>query len=170
MDAHLHISWSDYHEAIERLALAIHDSSWPHNQIVCIARGGLRVGDSLSRLFRIPLAIISTQSYTGEAGNVRGELKVAKHMTMTAPSLGNRVLLVDDLVDSGFTLQVVKDHLLETHPGIQDLRTAVLWYKASSKCVPDYYVAHLPDNPWIHQPFEPYEQMSLAELRRRIGR
>ncbi len=168
MGAHLYVSWSDYHEALERLAIAIDDSAWSFNQIVCIARGGLRVGDSLSRLFKVPLAIISTQSYMGDGGNVRGELKMAKHMTMTTGSLGDRVLLVDDLVDSGFTLQAVKEHFLKTYPDIRDLRTAVLWYKACSKSAPDYFVHFLPDSPWIHQPFEPYEQMSVADLRQRI--
>jgi hypoxanthine phosphoribosyltransferase len=170
MGAHLYVSWSDYHDAIERLALAVHDSGWPFNQIVCIARGGLRVGDTLSRLFKLPLAIISTQSYMGEAGNVRGELRIARHMTMTSASLGDRILLVDDLVDSGHTLEVMKEHLLTRCTGIQDLRTAVLYYKACSKCVPDYYVEHLPDSPWIHQPFEPYEQIQVSDLRERIRR
>lgn len=60
--ADLHVTWDDYHQAIERLAAAIHDSGWRFNQIVCIARGGLRIGDTLSRIFKLPLAIISTQS------------------------------------------------------------------------------------------------------------
>jgi hypoxanthine phosphoribosyltransferase len=163
--ADLYVTWSDYNESIERLAVKLNESGWRFNQIVCIARGGLRVGDTLSRIFKLPLAIISTQSYTGEAGKKRGALTVAKHMTMTTPTLGDRVLLVDDLVDSGATLDVVKRHLVETYPAIQDLRTAVLWHKACSACVPDYCVEYLPDNPWIHQPFEPYELMSVSDLR-----
>ena len=162
--ADLHVTWDDYHQAIELLAAKIHDSGWRFNQIVCIARGGLRIGDTLSRIFKLPLAIISTQSYAGDAGRERGTLTVAKHMTMTTPSLGDRVLLADDLVDSGVTLDVVQRHLLDTYPTIADLRTAVLWYKACSKCAPDYYVRYLPENPWIHQPFEPYERMSAREL------
>ena len=63
--ADLYVSWDEYHRAIEVLALKVHESGWPFNQIVCIARGGLRVGDTLSRIFKLPLAIISTQSYTG---------------------------------------------------------------------------------------------------------
>jgi len=55
--------------------------------------------------------------------------------------------------------------LVETHPAILEIRSAVLWYKACSKCTPDYYVHYLPDSPWIHQPFEPYELMSVSELR-----
>jgi hypoxanthine phosphoribosyltransferase len=162
--ADLYVTWPDYHNAIERLAIAVHQSGWPFNQIVCIARGGLRVGDTLSRIFKLPLAVISTQSYGGEAGKERGTLTVAKHMTMTTPTLGDRVLLVDDLVDSGATLDVVKQHLIDTYPTIVDIRTAVLWYKACSACAPDYHVHFLAESPWIHQPFEPYELMSVSEL------
>jgi len=89
---------------------------------------------------------------------------VAEHMTMTTPTLGDRVLLADDLVDSGVTLDVVQRHLRERYPAIVDLRTAVLWHKACSTCTPDYHVHYLPENPWIHQPFEPYERMSVREL------
>jgi len=167
--ADLYVSWSDYHRAIERLAARVHDSGWPFNQIVCIARGGLRIGDTLSRIFDLPLAILSTASYTGEAGNVRGEIVVAEHMTMTTRELGNRVLLVDDLVDSGVTLDVVKKDLARRFTHIEDIRTAVLWYKGCSQVRPDYHVDHLPENPWIHQPFEPYERMKPAELAARLA-
>ena len=34
---------------------------------------------------------------------------------------------------------------------------------------PDYHVDYLPDNPWIHQPFEVYDTMRPADLRARIG-
>lgn len=160
----LYVNWDAYHHAIERLAARVHESGWPFNQIVCIARGGLRVGDALSRIFTLPLAIISTQSYTGAAGRERDTLTIAEHMTMSTPELGDRVLLVDDLVDSGATLEAVRRHLLAAYPAIADLRTAVLWHKACSMYAPDYAVHFLPENPWIHQPFEHYERMSLPEL------
>ena len=38
--ADLYVSWSDYHQAIERLAAKVHESGWRFNQVVCIARGG----------------------------------------------------------------------------------------------------------------------------------
>jgi hypothetical protein len=167
--ADLHVSWSDYHRAVERLAGVVHASGWAFDQIVCIARGGLRVGDVMSRLFRRPLAIIYTQSYVEDAGRVQGEITVSKHMAMMTPGLGARVLLVDDLVDSGVTLEVVRDVLLAEHRGVREIRTAVLWYKGCSKFIPDYYVEHLPENPWIHQPFEPYDVMTVEELMQRAG-
>lgn len=167
--ADLYVSWSDYHRAIERLAEKVHASGWEFDQIVCIARGGLRVGDVMSRIFERPLAIIFTQSYIENAGRVQGEITVSKHMAMMTSDLGSKVLLVDDLVDSGVTLDVVKGLLLKEHACVQEIRTAVLWYKACSQFVPDYYVEHLAENPWIHQPFEPYDVMKPEDLGRRSG-
>ena len=79
-------------------------------------------------------------------------------------SLKGRVLLVDDLVDSGLTLKKVVEHLQNNYPGVTEVRTAVLWWKGCSQVEPDYYVEYLGDNPWIHQPFEEYDTMRLGQL------
>ena len=166
--ATLNVSWPQYHALIERLALAVHDSGWHFNQIICIARGGLRVGDVLSRIFEVPLAILSTHSYAAGGGTVRGQLVIAEHMTMTAPRLGERVLLVDDMVDSGHTLEAVSKTLPTRFVHIAELRTAVLWYKAHSVFRPDYFVEHLAENPWIYQPFEIYDTLRPEALKARL--
>ena len=166
----LHVSWDRYNTLIERLALVVHESGYAFDQIICIARGGLRVGDVLSRIYEKPLAILSTHSYAAEAGTVRGELVIAEHMTMTSPTLGSRVLLVDDMVDSGHTLAMVVAELPKRHPHIVALRSAVLWWKACSVFRPDFHVDYLPDNPWIHQPFEVYDHLRPQELAARLAR
>ena len=107
----LKVSWDEYNTLVERLAYKVYESRYEFNQIICIARGGLRVGDVLSRIFEMPLAILSTHSYVADGGTSRGELVIAEHMTMTKPRLGDRVLLVDDMVDSGHTLQAVHAEL-----------------------------------------------------------
>ena len=165
----LHVSWDQYNTLVERLALAVHESGIAFNQIICIARGGLRVGDVLSRIFDLPLAILSTHSYTAEGGTVRGELIIAEHMTMTSPQLGDRVLLVDDMVDSGHTLDLVTRTLPQRFHNITLCKTAVLWWKACSVVRPDFHVEYLPDNPWIHQPFEVYDTLRPAALKARLG-
>jgi uncharacterized protein len=165
----LHVSWDQYNTLIERLALQVHESGWRFNQVICIARGGLRVGDVLSRIYELPLAILSTHSYTAEGGTLRGQLVIAEHMTMTSPRLGDRVLLVDDMVDSGHTLQAVRKELPLRFHHITDIRTAVVWYKACSVVKPDYFVSYLPDNPWIHQPFEVYDTLRPEGLMARLG-
>ena len=165
----LNVSWEQYHALIERLALAVHESGYAFDQIICIARGGLRVGDVLSRIYEKPLAILSTHSYAADGGTVRGELVIAEHMTMTSPALGGRVLLVDDMVDSGHTLAMVVAELPKRYPHIVSLRSGVLWWKACSVFRPDFHVDYLPDNPWIHQPFEIYDRMRPQELKARLA-
>jgi len=165
----LDVSWEQYNTLVERLALRVYESGWRFNQIICIARGGLRVGDVISRIFELPLAILSTHSYTAEGGTLRGELVIAEHMTMTSPRLGDRVLLLDDMVDSGHTLEAVYKTLPKRFPHITDVRTAVLWHKAHSVFKPDYHVEYLADNPWIHQPFEVYDTMRPETLKKRLA-
>ncbi len=161
----LYVSWSDYHYKIEQLAVQIYQSGWEFNQIVCLARGGLRVGDILSRIYQQPLAILATSSYSGPGKQERESLTFSRHLTMTTENIGSRILLVDDLVDSGITLQETIPWLKQnTGSPIEEIRTAVLWYKACSIIKPDYYIEYLADNPWIHQPFEHYEYITPDEL------
>ena len=161
----LYVSWSDYHQKIEQLAAQIYESGWKFNQIVCLARGGLRVGDILSRIYKQPLAILATSSYSGSGKQERGNLTFSCHPTMTTENLGSHILLVDDLVDSGITLEQTIPWLKEySDSPVEEIRTAVIWYKACSVIAPNYYVDYLLDNPWIHQPFEPYEFMSPEDL------
>lgn len=161
----LYISWSEYHQKIEQLAVKIYQDNWNFNQIVCIAKGGLRIGDILCRIYDQPLAILSAYSYGGAENRIRGAIAFSQHLAMTTDKLGSRVLLVDDLVDSGISLRE-SISWLESHYSheIAEIRTAVLWYKSCSAITPNYYVDYLPDNPWIHQPFEPYERISPSQL------
>lgn len=161
----LYVSWSEYHQKIEQLAVKVYESNWEFNQIVCLARGGLRIGDLLSRIYNQPMAILSTASYGGTGGQVRGAITFSRDLAMTTASLGNRVLLIDDLVDSGESLRRSIGWLNSRYGFyIDEIRTAVLWYKQCSVIAPDYYVDYLVHNPWIHQPFEPYEKVTPAEL------
>ena len=161
---HLWVSWTAYHRAIEELAATVHAGGWKFDQILCLARGGLRPGDVLSRIFDVPLAVLSTSSYRENVGTEQGELDIASAITMARGALGGRILLVDDLVDSGVTLQRVQAQLSQTHPAVIEIRSAVIWYKQCSMFKPDYYLHHLPDNPWIHQPFEQYDGLRAEQL------
>ena len=161
----LFVSWEQYHRNIEQLALQIYDSGWQFGQIVCLAKGGLRIGDILCRLFEQPLAILSIAAYGGADNRIRGDVVISQHLSMTSETLGSRILLVDDLVDSGNSLQQAINWLNRRYgDGITELKTAVIWQKACSTTQPDFAVQFLADNPWIHQPFEIYEKLSLPQL------
>ena len=126
---HLYVSWDEYHLLIERLALKVANSGWEFDQILCLARGGMRPGDVLSRVFDKPLAIMSTSSYRAESGTIQGRLDLAKYITMPKGELAGRVLLVDDLSDSGVTQT----------------------------------------SPWIHQPFEEYDNLRPDGLAKKFS-
>jgi uncharacterized protein len=165
---HLYVSWDEYHLLIERLALKVHNSGWQFDQILCLARGGMRPGDVLSRVFDKPLAIMSTSSYRSEGGTIQGRLDLAKYITMPKGELADRILLVDDLADSGVTLKAVVDRLRGI-PSITELRSAVIWTKAVSTYIPDYYVEMLATSPWIHQPFEDYDTLRPEGLAKKLA-
>jgi hypoxanthine phosphoribosyltransferase len=124
----------------------------------------MRPGDILSRIFDKPLAIMSTSSYRAEAGTVQGNLDIARYITTPKGEIAGRVLLVDDLADSGLTLNAVVSQLRNNYLPITELRTAVIWTKGVSSFKPDYQVDYLPSNPWIHQPFESYDAMGPDKL------
>jgi hypoxanthine phosphoribosyltransferase len=124
----------------------------------------MRPGDILSRIFDKPLAIMSTSSYRAEAGTVQGNLDIARYITTPKGEIAGRVLLVDDLADSGHTLNAVVHQLRTNYKPISELRTAVIWTKGLSTFQPDYSVDFLPTNPWIHQPFESYDALGPDKL------
>ncbi len=160
----LWVSWDQYHALIERLALIIHESAWKFDKIICLARGGVRVGDVLSRIYDVPLGILATSSYREAAGTQQGTLDIAQFITITRGTLDGRVLLVDDMVDTGMTFNRVGEHLRTQFPDITEMKSAVLWWKGHAKASPDYYVEKLPTNPWIHQPFEDYDSLRPHQL------
>ncbi len=160
----LEVSWDEYHRLIESLALQVHEAGYRFDSLLCLARGGLRVGDVLSRVFDLPLAILSASSYREAAGKQQGRLDIAEYITSTGGPLTGTLLLVDDLVDSGVTLGRVIEHLKQRYPGLTEVRSAVLWYKARSDFAPDFYVEYLVNSPWIRQPFEVYDGLRPAQL------
>ena len=129
----------------------------------------MRVGDILCRIFDKPLAVLFASSYASfsEANNhpTRSKIKFSEHISAIESNLTGNILLVDDLVDSGISLQeAIK--WLQTHYGqeIREIKTAVIWYKGCSAIKPDFYIDYLPHNPWIHQPFEYHETIKVDQL------
>jgi uncharacterized protein len=166
---HLHVTWDDYHRHCEALALKVFDSGWYPDQILCLARGGLRVGDVLSRILDRPLAVLSASSYRENAGTSQGKLVIGRSYTAPFDELSGRVLLVDDLVDSGVTLREVMRELPRICPAVAEWKSAVIWAKACSVIMPEYFLEYLTDNPWIHQPFEEYDGMTIDAVRLRLA-
>ncbi|MCG5031830.1 phosphoribosyltransferase [Mesosutterella sp. OilRF-GAM-744-9] len=167
--ADLFVSWQDYIDLNEQLVLKVADSGWEFDSLLCLARGGMRPGDIFSRVMSRPLNVLSTSSYRADAGRTQGELSISSRITGTGEIRG-RLLLVDDMVDSGLTIRRVVESLKKNFPAVTEVRVAVLWWKERSAFRPDYYVSYLKGDPWIHQPFEMYDDLGVEKLReKRLG-
>lgn len=150
-------SWQDYEGLIEDLAkklITAHNNNLPYDQLLCLARGGVFLGDAFSRIFSIPLAILFTSSYKSDM--TQGEIYVDDKIANQSPTLGSKILLLDDLVDSGKTIQKVIDRLY-SHHNASLVDSAVLWKKECSSFNPTYYSCLSPSDQWIVQPFEKFE-------------
>ncbi len=150
---YLPVSWNEYHTLAQTLADAILAKKIPYDEIVAISRGGLALGHLLTDLLRIPISTISIQSYTDI--QAQGELTIVLPLQKSIQD--KRVLLVDDVADSGKTLIRAVEHLNESHP--QEVATVTMFYKPHSTFKPDFFAAET--TKWILFPYEPTEMILL---------
>ena len=168
MTKRLIINWKEYNLIVEKLAVKIHQSGFKPTMLIGIMRGGAPIIDVLSRIFKLKCAYLAVESYSGTGvEDQQGELVFSREMSSTVQNMGGRLLLCDDLSDSGITLNKSIDWLKNYHPikdNIESIKTAVLWKKAASTFEPDFCAERLKDNPWIVQPFENYEEVRIENL------
>ena len=162
------ITFKEYTKIVEKLAIQIHKNYKP-TVLVGIMRGAAPIIDILSRLLKLPIAYIVIQSYSGEGTqDKQGQLMFAREISSLAADKDfNRVLLIDDLSDTGLTLNKSIEWLRNYGPTkdyIKEVKTACLWKKKSSSFEPDFCPVRLESDPWIVQPTEHYEELSIEEI------
>ena len=165
------ITFDEYLQTVEKLAVEIHKNYKP-SVLVGIMRGAAPILDILSRILKLPIAYIVIQSYSGKGMEDRqGELMFAREISSLAKNKDfNKVLLVDDLSDTGLTLNKSIEWLKNYEPTkdyIKEVKTACLWKKKSSTFEPDFCSVKLESDPWIVQPTEHYEELSMEEIIKR---
>jgi hypoxanthine phosphoribosyltransferase len=161
------IDWKEYNLIVEKLAVQIHKSGFKPTMLIGIMRGGAPIIDVLSRVFKLKCAYLAVESYSGKGTeDQQGELVFSREISSTVQDMGGRLLLCDDLSDTGVTLQKSMNWLYNypSIKNIESIKTAVLWKKKDSTFEPDYCAQRLNSNPWIVQPFENYEEVRIEEL------
>ena len=165
------INFEEYTEIVEKLAIIIHKNYKP-TVLIGIMRGAAPIIDILSRILKLPIAYIVIQSYSGKGmQDQQGKLMFAREISSLAKDEDFRkVLLIDDLSDTGLTLNKSIEWLKNYAPTkkfIQEVKTACLWKKKSSTFEPDFCPIRLDTDPWIVQPTEHYEELSIEEIIKR---
>jgi uncharacterized protein len=161
------ISWKRFYQLARKLSRLVRESGFQPDMIVAIGRGGYLPARILSdHLAIFDLTSIKVEHYHG----VHKERKAKVRYPLTAQIAGKRVLLVDDVSDSGDTFQTAIRHLLERGE-LAELRTAVLHHKRVSSFVPDYYVEEVIEWRWITYPWAVIEDFTsfLREMESRPG-
>tara|TARA_B100001057_G_scaffold483122_1_gene559450 strand:- start:1775 stop:2296 length:522 start_codon:yes stop_codon:yes gene_type:complete len=162
------VGWEEYKKIVEKLAIEVHKNYEP-TVLIGIMRGAAPIIDILSRILKLPIAYIVIQSYSGKGlEDQQGQLMFAREISSLADKKDfNKVLLIDDLSDTGLTLNKSIEWLKNYGPTkdyIKEVKTACLWKKKSSKFEPDFCSIRLSSDPWIVQPTEHYEELSIEEL------
>jgi len=165
------ITFDQYTKIVEKLAIQIHKSYQP-TVLVGIMRGAAPIIDILSRILKLPIAYIVIQSYSGDGmEDKQGQLMFARDISSLAENKDfDKVLLIDGLSDTGLTLNKSIEWLKNYGPTkhfINEVKTACLWKKKSSSFEPDFCPVKLDHDPWIVQPTEHYEELSIEEIIKR---
>jgi hypoxanthine phosphoribosyltransferase len=125
----------------------IRESSFKPDIIIAVSRGGWLPARVLADLLEAGLGNVRVEFYLGV-----GETRKAPVLTQSASVAvaGKKVLVVDDVADSGESLKLVKAHVLQQ--GAKEARIATVYYKPWSGVKPEFYV--LETRRWVVFPWE----------------
>ena len=148
-----HVSWDQIHRDARALAWRL-DGKGPDNgawkAVVGITRGGLVPAMIVSRELDIRVVdTISVKSYHsgGGAADQRSEAVVTKAPQAELMGDGTGILVVDDLVDSGKTLELVRALYPKAH-------FATVYAKPKGKPMVDSYITEVSQDTWIFFPWD----------------
>lgn len=139
------VSWEKMQEMCFGLAGVIEKEEPDLEIIVAVSRGGLVAARVLSDYLKLPVFNFSIQSYKGLE---QEELVINQRLKMWL--LKKRVLLVDEIVDSGRSLELALAYLKKLR--ISSIKSVALHVKPRAVIKPDYFETETPK--WVVYPYE----------------
>ncbi len=143
----IRLSWCQFHEDCELLAEEVRKSGRVYDKMLCVTRGGVFVGGLLAHF--LGMRNITTVALKLYEFNKMGPV-VEQVSAPDMPLPGSRILVVDDLLDSGRTIAFIKEKW--GHEYTIDI--AVLYDKGGGEIRPDFKASAIP-NEWVRFPWEP---------------
>ncbi len=141
-------SWNQIYRMLLRIAEKIRKDNFKPDVIVGVSRGGWPPARVLSDLLENPnLANVKVEFYVGVA-ETKGKPTLTQPVSVNV--VGKRVLVVDEVADTGKSLQLIKEHLQKE--GAVEVRIAAVYFKPWSIIKPDYYAKET--SRWIVFPWE----------------
>lgn len=150
------ITWSTVERLCLRLAGLISASGYRPDLIIAIGRGGYVPARLLCDYLGIMnLTSIKIEHYL--AGADRQKQALVRY-PLKADIRGMRVLVVDDVNDTGDTLAVARQHLQAFQPA--EIRIAVMCQKVTTSFIPDYYARKILKWRWLIYPWAVHEDVA----------
>jgi len=154
-----YISWKHLHLALITLVNNMVSTGFKPDIIYAVIKGGLIPARILSDLLEIDeIGFVGVKFYKGI--NTR-EAKPELTLPPTTSVRNKKILVVDDVVDSGRTLQLVIEEL--TRYGAKEIKSLAIFVKPWSPIYPDYYYKET--NKWVVFPWELVETSKELQLR-----
>jgi len=150
------MSFRESYTLAKILARKIKQSGYVPDLIIAIGRGGYVPARTVCDFLLFDdLTTIKIEHYT-RAANIQETARVK--FPLSVDIHGKKVLVVDDITDTGETLRLAVDYLETLEPS--QIRTAVLQHKTCSGFVPDYYARKIIKWRWIIYPWAVYEDIA----------
>jgi len=150
------ISFDEVLRLSRTLARKIKASGYMPDLIVAIGRGGYVPGRLVSDfLIFNDLTSMKIEHYS-RAADMREEARIK--FPIPVDITGKKVLIVDDITDTGETLNLAVGYALSLNP--ESVRTAVLQHKVCSGFTPDFYAQKILKWRWIIYPWARYEDLA----------
>lgn len=158
-------TWNKIYEALLDLADRVRKDGFKPDAIVGVSRGGWAPARIMSDLLENPvLANVKAEFYCG-VDETKGEPVITQPVSISVKD--KKLLVVDDVADSGKSLRLVRQHLKEK--GATEVRIAAIYYKPWSVIIPDYYEKET--KAWIIFPWERKETVrDVVERYKRQGK
>ena len=139
------VSWDEIVDWTRGLAEKIRESGYQPDIVVAVARGGYVPARLLCDFLDVT-DLLSVQSQHWVEAARAAERAILKY-PYKVDARGKRILIVDDIVDTGETLMLARDFIArEWSP--EEVRVAALqWISSVAKFRPDYY--HLEVREWV---------------------
>ena len=142
------LTWPLYGEASRALAEVVAADGYRPDLILSIARGGLFIAGSLAYALGVKnLHVMNVEYYTGHGERLEVPVILPPPLTLVDVHTA-KVLIADDVADTGHTLAMVRDHVL---PQVGEVRSAVLYQKPISVIDCEYVWRHT--DRWIDFPW-----------------
>ncbi|MFQ5999968.1 MAG: phosphoribosyltransferase, partial [Candidatus Bathyarchaeia archaeon] len=158
-------SWDQIYGLLLDLANKVRKAGFKPDVIVGVSRGGWPPARVMSDLLENPkLANVTAEFYVGVA-ETKGKPVITQPVSV--PVRDKKVLVVDDVADTGESLRLVRAHLGEQ--GASEVKIATIYYKPWSVVIPDYYEKETKS--WIIFPWERKETVrKVVEKYKREGK